>query len=70
MKKLALASIKFYQNYISKHFPVTVCRFQPSCSVFTYQAIERYGIIKGSFLGMKRIIRCNPFSKGGYDPVK
>ena len=70
MKKLALAFIKFYQNSISKNFPINVCRYSPTCSVYTYQAIERYGIIKGSFLGAKRIVRGNAFSKGGYEPVK
>ncbi len=70
MKKLALQLVRFYQNSISKRIPVSVCRFQPTCSEYTYQAIERYGIIKGSFLGAWRIARCQPFSKGGFDPVK
>ena len=46
------------------------CKYYPSCSKYTKQAIEKYGAIKGSFLGCARIIRCNPFSKGGYDPLK
>lgn len=46
------------------------CRFNPTCSVYTYQAVERYGTIKGLILGLKRILRCNPFSKGGEDPVR
>ncbi len=45
------------------------CRFHPSCSQYTYTAIERYGIIKGTYLGSKRILRCTPFTDGGYDPV-
>ena len=45
------------------------CKFYPTCSEYTKQAIEKYGCLKGSFLGLKRILRCNPFSKGGYDPV-
>jgi len=47
-----------------------VCRYTPTCSEYTYQAIEKYGVLKGGLMGLKRIIRCNPFSKGGYDPVK
>lgn len=70
MKKLALVSIRFYQNYIAKAVPLGPCRFSPSCSEYTYQAIERYDIIKGSFLGLKRILRCNPLAKSGLDPVK
>lgn len=71
MKKLMLVAIRLYQKYISGKFIfANVCRYQPSCSRYTYEAIERYGIIKGSFLGSYRILRCNPFSKGGFDPVK
>jgi len=47
-----------------------VCRYQPNCSEYTYQAVEKYGVLKGGWMGLKRIIRCNPFSTGGYDPVK
>ncbi|MEA2020676.1 MAG: membrane protein insertion efficiency factor YidD, partial [Patescibacteria group bacterium] len=46
-----------------------VCKFEPSCSEYTYQAVEKYGILKGLWLGFKRIIRCHPWNKGGYDPV-
>ena len=46
------------------------CRFEPSCSHYTYESVEKHGVLKGSFLGLWRIIRCNPLSKGGYDPVK
>lgn len=71
MKNLALAAIRLYQKYISGRFIfANVCRYQPTCSHYTYSAIERYGIIKGSFLGLVRILRCTPFSKGGFDPVK
>lgn len=49
---------------------MTVCRFEPSCSRYTYTAIEKYGVIKGTLMGTWRILRCNPFNKGGYDPVK
>lgn len=68
MKKIILLLIKFYQKYISI-FLGKNCRFYPTCSTYTYEAIERFGIIKGSFLGIKRIIKCHPFHPGGYDPV-
>jgi hypothetical protein len=59
------------QGLLGKFFgPVTVCRFNPTCSVYTHQAIEKYGFLKGSLLGFKRIVRCQPFNKGGYDPLK
>jgi len=77
MKRVVLRLIRFYQKYLSLDtgwfkniFPVgKICRFTPTCSEYTYQAIERYGIIYGSWLGLMRIIRCNPWNKGGYDPV-
>ena len=68
MKKVILFLIKIYQS-ISKLTP-PVCRFTPTCSEYTKQAIERYGVIKGIGLGIIRILKCNPFSKGGYDPLK
>lgn len=68
MKKIILLLIKFYQKYISI-FLGKNCRFYPTCSAYTYEAIEKFGIIKGIFLGIKRIIKCHPFHPGGYDPV-
>lgn len=67
MKKIALFLIKIYQS-ISKYTPRS-CRFYPTCSEYTRQAIIKYGFFKGCFLGIKRIIRCHPFNPGGYDPV-
>ncbi len=67
-KKLFLLIIRFYQKVISPLFPPT-CRFYPTCSHYGYEAIERFGVIRGSYLAMKRILRCNPLCKGGYDPV-
>ncbi len=68
MKQIALLLIKLYQNTISRVLPPS-CRFTPSCSVYGYQAIEKYGIFKGGWMAIKRIGRCNPFNPGGYDPV-
>lgn len=68
MARLALGLIKLYQNTISKILP-SVCRFQPTCSQYALEAIKKYGFIRGSWMGAKRITRCNPFTEGGYDPV-
>ena len=68
MKKIILLLITLYQKYISI-FLGKNCRFYPTCSAYTYEAIEKFGIIKGIFLGIKRIIKCHPFHPGGYDPV-
>jgi len=68
MKRLALGLIRLYKRFISPMLPPS-CRFEPTCSVYTYQAIEKYGVIKGGILGIKRISRCHPLNPGGYDPV-
>lgn len=68
MKKIFIFFIKLYQKYIS---PVkrTKCPYSPSCSQYGLEAVEKYGALKGGLLAAWRILRCNPFSKGGYDPV-
>lgn len=68
LKWLALRLIRLYQLTFSRVLP-PACRFTPSCSVYTYQAIEKYGFFKGGWLGIKRIARCHPLNPGGYDPV-
>ncbi len=68
MKRIALAMIRFYKRFLSPLLP-SACRFEPTCSVYTYQAIEKYGVFKGGWMGIKRISRCHPFNPGGYDPV-
>jgi len=68
MKKLALALIKLYQTALSP-FMMKSCRFIPTCSDYTYEAITRYGAVKGTWLGIKRLARCHPLHKCDYDPV-
>ena len=68
MKKLLIYLIKFYRKYISP-MKRTKCPYTPTCSEYGLEAVERYGVIRGGSLAVWRIIRCNPFSKGGYDPV-
>lgn len=68
IKNLILTIIKFYQDGISPLLGPR-CRFTPTCSAYAYEAIIEHGVIKGIYLGTKRILKCNPFFKGGYDPV-
>ncbi len=69
MKKLLLGLIRVYQRYISPAFPRR-CRFSPTCSQYAFEAVEKYGAIKGGWLAIKRLMRCNPFYRGDYfDPV-
>ncbi|MBQ6152228.1 MAG: membrane protein insertion efficiency factor YidD [Ruminococcus sp.] len=68
MKKIMLKLIRFYQTSISVHTSPK-CKYFPTCSQYTYEAIEEWGAFRGFFMGLWRILRCNPFSKGGYDPV-
>jgi putative membrane protein insertion efficiency factor len=65
----ALGLVRLYQLTVSRMLPSS-CRFYPSCSEYTRQAIERYGLSRGVWLGVKRISRCHPFNPGGYDPVR
>ena len=69
MKKIFIYLIERYQKDISKFFRKN-CKYYPTCSEYTKQAIMKYGVIKGCLYGLKRILKCNPFSKGGYDPLK
>jgi len=69
MDKLILFSLRMYQLIISPMLPPNTCRFYPTCSEFSIEAVKKYGSIKGMWLSIKRILRCHPFHPGGYDPV-
>ena len=69
MKKIMIHMIRFYQKYLSPLKVLTHCIYTPTCSQYAIEALEKYGALKGSLLAIWRILRCNPFSKGGYDPV-
>ncbi len=68
MKRVVLALIQFYRRWISPALPPS-CRFYPSCSEYMYQAIEKYGVRRGGWLGLRRLSRCHPWHPGGFDPV-
>jgi len=68
MKRILLSVIRFYQKFISPALPPS-CRFYPTCSHYGYEAIDKYGAIKGGWLAVKRVSRCHPFHPGGHDPV-
>jgi uncharacterized protein len=68
MKTILLGIIHLYQMTLSRALPPT-CRFTPSCSQYSFEAIERYGALRGGWMAVKRISRCHPFNPGGYDPV-
>ena len=69
MKKVLVRIIRFYQRYLSPLKGRSTCVYTPTCSQYAIEAIEKHGAIKGGLLALWRVIRCNPFSKGGYDPV-
>jgi putative membrane protein insertion efficiency factor len=76
LKKLFLKAIRVYQatlspdtGWLKGKYPAGYCKFEPHCSEYTYQAVEKYGLIKGGFKGLYRILRCHPWSKGGSDPL-
>lgn len=72
MKKVICFFIRIYKATLSKWFDYlgVKCKYYPTCSDYMMQAVNKYGALKGSFLGIKRILKCNPLSKGGYDPLK
>ena len=68
MKRIVLALISFYRKFISP-LKKPCCRFYPTCSKYALEAVEKHGVLRGTNLAVKRIIKCNPYHKGGYDPV-
>lgn len=68
MKTILLGLIRLYQLTLSRVLPPT-CRFHPSCSQYSYEAVSRYGLWRGGWLAVRRVVRCHPFNPGGYDPV-
>jgi putative membrane protein insertion efficiency factor len=68
MRRIFIACIRFYQKFISPLTPPS-CRYYPTCSAYAVTAIQKHGVIAGTIMGAARILRCNPFVKGGYDPV-
>lgn len=68
MKRILMMLVRFYRKFISP-MRQPCCRFMPTCSQYALEALEKYGAVKGSWLAIKRILRCNPLCKGGYDPV-
>jgi uncharacterized protein len=69
VRRLLLEPIRLYRRFVSPMLPAT-CRYWPTCSQYTLQSIQKYGVLKGGLLGAWRIVRCNPWSKGGIDPVR
>lgn len=69
IKKILIYIVRLYQKFISPLKRTSSCKFFPTCSSYTIEALEKYGAVKGLYLSVRRILRCNPFHKGGYDPV-
>ena len=69
MRRLFIGLIQIYRRFLSPMLPPT-CRYEPSCSLYTVQAIEKYGVVRGLFMGILRVLRCHPFARGGFDPVR
>jgi len=69
VRRLIIGLIQIYRRYVSPMLPPT-CRYEPSCSLYTVQAIEKYGVFRGLFKGTLRVLRCHPFARGGFDPVR
>ncbi len=68
MRELLMAALRLYQRWISPMLP-SACRFHPTCSMYMLEAVERYGSVRGVWLGLKRLVKCHPLHRGGFDPV-
>ena len=69
MRELVTGSLRFYKRWISPMLP-SACRFHPTCSEYMREAVERYGVLRGVSMGIRRLLRCHPFHAGGFDPVR
>ncbi len=69
IKKILILMIKFYRKFISPLKRTSSCIYTPTCSLYALEALEKYGVLKGTYLSVRRVLRCHPFHKGGYDPV-
>jgi len=69
MRRVVLALLQFYKRIISPVLP-PMCRFEPTCSAYMMQAVDKYGVLRGIWLGLRRLARCHPFNPGGWDPVR
>lgn len=69
MRALSIATLRIYKRWISPLLP-SACRYYPTCSEYMMQAIERHGVARGAWMGIKRLARCHPFHEGGFDPVR
>ncbi len=69
LRRASIGSIRVYRRYVSPVLPAS-CRYTPSCSLYTLQAIEKYGVLRGIPMGVLRVLRCHPFARGGFDPVR
>jgi len=69
VRRAAIAALRWYKAAVSPLLP-PACRYTPTCSEYAVEAVERYGVLKGTALALKRLLSCNPFSRGGYDPVR
>lgn len=69
MRELLMAALRFYKRWISPLLP-SACRYHPTCSEYMRQAVERYGVLRGVGMGIRRLLRCHPFHEGGFDPVR
>ncbi len=67
--RIVLAPVRFYRRFISPLKPVPSCRFHPTCSAYAVEAVESHGVLKGTYLAVRRVLRCHPFNPGGFDPV-
>ena len=68
MRTVALALLRFYKRFISPVLP-PMCRFEPTCSIYMMHAVEKYGFVRGTWMGLRRLVRCHPLNPGGWDPV-